>query len=112
MLYQLGIGYHTEKARQVAEAVMSSIQRTAHEMSQELAESKGTFSCNLGLCSLTMRTGVFPNYDKSVFAAQGIKMRNAALTNIAPTGTISMMYDVSGGVEPYFALAYYYKGTL
>ncbi len=39
-------------------------------------------------------------------------MRNAALTNIAPTGTISMMFDVSGGVEPYFALAYYYKGIL
>jgi ribonucleoside-diphosphate reductase alpha chain len=39
-------------------------------------------------------------------------MRNAALTNIAPTGTIAMMFDVSGGVEPYFALAYHYKAIL
>ncbi|MCC6639056.1 hypothetical protein IT409_00690 [Candidatus Falkowbacteria bacterium] len=39
-------------------------------------------------------------------------MRNAALTNIAPTGTISMMFDISGGVEPYFALAYHYKNVL
>jgi ribonucleoside-diphosphate reductase alpha chain len=41
--------------------------------------------------------GVFPNFDKSVYAARAYPMRNAALTNIAPTGTISMICDVSGG---------------
>lgn len=96
MLYKLGIGYNSPEGFATAEAVMHCIQETAHQMSKELAETKG----------------VFPNWDKSIFKQRNIKMRNAALTNIAPTGTISMMFDVSGGVEPYFALAYYYKGIL
>lgn len=96
MLYLMRIGYNTEEGRKVAEDVMRTIQETAHETSRELAESKS----------------VFPNYDKSIYKMQGVRMRNAALTNIAPTGTISMLFDVSGGVEPYFALAYHYKGIL
>ncbi len=96
MLYQLKIGYNAEEGAKTAEKVMNCIQESAHQMSQELAEEKG----------------VFPNWEKSVFAKKGIKMRNAALTNIAPTGTISMVFDVSGGVEPYFALAYHYQGIL
>eukprot|EP00698_Gefionella_okellyi_P015749 TRINITY_DN4462_c0_g1_i1.p1 TRINITY_DN4462_c0_g1~~TRINITY_DN4462_c0_g1_i1.p1 ORF type:complete len:717 (+),score=183.25 TRINITY_DN4462_c0_g1_i1:64-2214(+) len=95
MLYQLGVGYHTEQGRAVAADVMRCINDTAHAMSQELALEKG----------------VFPNWEKSIYYPH-TKMRNAAVTNIAPTGTISMMYDVSGGVEPYFALAYFYKGIL
>ncbi|MDP3964506.1 MAG: adenosylcobalamin-dependent ribonucleoside-diphosphate reductase [bacterium] len=96
MLYQMGVGYNTEEGRQAAETAMGTIQEAAHQMSEELAEEKG----------------VFKNYDKSVFIQQGRKMRNAALTTVAPTGTISMLLDVSGGVEPYFALAYHYKGIL
>lgn len=96
MLYKMGIGYNSEEGLATAEKVMGFINASAHKMSQELAEEKG----------------VFPNYDKSIYAAKGIKMRNAALTNIAPTGTISMMFDISGGVEPYFALAYHYKNVL
>lgn len=96
MLYKLGVAYNSTEGRQVAEDVMSTIQEEAHEMSRELAEEKG----------------VFPNWDKSVYAKRGVKMRNAALTNIAPTGTIAMFHDVSGGVEPYFALAYHYRGIL
>jgi ribonucleoside-diphosphate reductase alpha chain len=96
MLYKLDIGYDTLEGFEMAEKVMAFIQKNAHEMSQELGEEKG----------------VFNNYDKSIYAQNGIKMRNAALTNIAPTGTISMMYDISGGVEPYFALAYHYRNVL
>lgn len=96
MLYKLGIGYNTTEGFEMADKVMKTIQDASHQMSQELAEEKG----------------VFKNYDKSVYQERGIKMRNAALTNIAPTGTISMTMDVSGGVEPYFALAYYYKHVL
>ncbi|OGY44642.1 MAG: ribonucleoside-diphosphate reductase, adenosylcobalamin-dependent [Candidatus Buchananbacteria bacterium RIFCSPHIGHO2_02_FULL_40_13] len=96
LLYKLGIGYNTAKGLAMAEKIMKTIQVSAHEMSQKLAEEKG----------------VFKNYDKSIYKIQGLKMRNAALTNIAPTGTISMTMDVSGGVEPYFALAYYYKHVL
>ncbi len=96
MLYKLNVGYNTDQGFATAEKVMGFINAAAHKMSQELAEEKG----------------VFQNYDKSIWAQKGIKMRNAALTNIAPTGTISMMYDVSGGVEPYFALAYHYTNVL
>ncbi|RMF54754.1 adenosylcobalamin-dependent ribonucleoside-diphosphate reductase [Candidatus Woesearchaeota archaeon] len=96
MLYLLGIPYNSEEGFKTAEKVMKTINEEAHLMSQELAKEKGEF----------------PNWDKSIYKKKGIKMRNAALTTIAPTGTISMIMDVSGGVEPYFALAYYYKGIL
>ncbi len=96
MLYKLGVGYNTSQGFAVAERVMKCIQDQAHQMSGELAEEKG----------------VFPNWEGSIFKQKGIKMRNAALTNIAPTGTISMMFDVSSGVEPYFALAYVKHGIL
>ncbi|MFA6511592.1 MAG: adenosylcobalamin-dependent ribonucleoside-diphosphate reductase [Patescibacteria group bacterium] len=96
MLLKLRIPYNSPEGRQVAEEVMGTIQEESFKMSQELAEEK---------CS-------FPNYDLSIYKEQGIKMRNAARTTIAPTGTIAMFFDVSGGVEPYFALAYHYKGIL
>lgn len=96
MLLKLRIPYNSPEGRQVAEEVMSTIQEESHKMSQKLAEEKN----------------VFPNYHLSVYKDRGVKMRNAALTTIAPTGTIAMFFDVSGGVEPYFALAYHYKGIL
>jgi len=55
---------------------------------------------------LAKEKGAFPNIKLSVFAKKGIKMRNAALTTVAPTGSISMMFDTSSGIEPNFALAY------
>jgi len=101
MLYQLGIKYDSDRGFATAEKVMGFINEEAYRMSGELAEEKG----------------IFPNYEKSVFAKNtvhslaqepgiGKKMRNAALTTVAPTGSISMMLDCSSGVEPSFALAY------
>ncbi len=90
MLYQMGIKYNSEEGLKTAEKVMGTVQKAAHEMSRELAKEKG----------------VFPNWKKSIFAEKKVKMRNAALTTVAPTGSISMMFDTSSGVEPNFALAY------
>jgi ribonucleoside-diphosphate reductase alpha chain len=90
LLFQMGIKYNSEEGLKMAEKVMSFIQKNAHQASQELAKERG----------------VFPNYDLSVFAEKKIKMRNAALTTVAPTGSISMMFDTSSGMEPNFALAY------
>jgi len=90
MIYQLGVGYNSEEGRKFGEKAMKTVTDAAHEMSQELAEEKGAF----------------PNIGLSVFAKKKIKMRNAALTTVAPTGSISMMFDCSSGVEPNFALAY------
>ncbi len=101
MLYQMEIGYASKEGVKTAEKVMGFINKTAYEMSQELAKEKGKF----------------PNWEKSVFynktehsPAQkygiGKKMRNAALTTVAPTGSVSMMLDASSGIEPNFAIAY------
>jgi len=89
-LFQLEIPYNSEQGLKIAEEVMKFINDTAHATSRRLAKEKG----------------VFPNYGLSIWKKKGIKMRNAALTCIAPTGTISMIPEVSSGVEPYFALAY------
>lgn len=90
MLYQLGVGYNSPEGVKLGEKVMKTITEVAHEMSQELAKEKG----------------VFPNYPLSIYPKMGVKMRNAALTTVAPTGSISMMFDCSSGIEPNFALAY------
>ncbi len=90
MLYQLGVGYNSPAGVKLGEKAMKAVTDAAHEMSQELAKEKG----------------VFPNYPLSVYQKTKAKMRNAALTTVAPTGSISMMFDCSSGIEPNFALAY------
>ncbi|MEO0239150.1 MAG: ribonucleotide reductase N-terminal alpha domain-containing protein [candidate division WOR-3 bacterium] len=87
MLLQLGIPYSSQDAVKVAEEVMKFIQEEAVKKSMELAEYKGSF----------------PNIDKSIYKHP---MRNATLTTIAPTGSISMIADTSSGIEPLFSLAY------
>ncbi|MDO8429948.1 MAG: adenosylcobalamin-dependent ribonucleoside-diphosphate reductase [bacterium] len=90
LLYQLEVKYNSPEGFELAEKLMDFIQKESEAMSEELAEKKG----------------VFPNYNLSVFAEQGIKRRNTALTTVAPTGSISMMLDTSSGIEPNFALLY------
>ncbi|OGZ00624.1 MAG: ribonucleoside-diphosphate reductase, adenosylcobalamin-dependent [Candidatus Liptonbacteria bacterium RIFCSPLOWO2_01_FULL_45_15] len=91
MLYQLGVAYDSEEGRKIGEKVMKTITDSAHEMSRELAKEKGAFA----------------NWNMSVSAKKREpKRRNAALTTVAPTGSISMMLDVSSGIEPNFALSF------
>ena len=89
MLVQLGVRYDSGQGVELAEKVMGMIQKKAWEASKELAEEKG----------------VFPLWEKSDWVKKQ-KMRNVAVTTIAPTGTISMVADCSSGIEPYFALEY------
>lgn len=92
MLVMLSIAYDSQEAINLAEKVMKFIQDKAREMSSLLAEERGSF----------------PAFEKSIYPAMGFKaMRNATVTTIAPTGTISIIAGASSGIEPYFALAYY-----
>jgi ribonucleoside-diphosphate reductase alpha chain len=90
MLILLGISYNSEKAAEIAEQVMKSIQQEAHRTSSVLAEERG----------------VYPAWKGSVHEKGGLKMRNATCTAVAPTGTISLIAGTSAGIEPLFALAY------
>lgn len=96
MLVKLGVSYDSPKAREIARRVMKTIQEEGYKVSQELAEERG----------------VFPNWEGSDHQKAGVKMRNATVTTIAPTGSISIIAGCSSGIEPYFAIAYERKHVL
>lgn len=90
MLLKLGVPYNSVEAEKAAEEVMSLIQSEGRAASAELAAERG----------------VFPAWKESVFGIENLPVRNATITTIAPTGTISIIADASGGCEPMFAYAF------
>ncbi|MDD5023129.1 MAG: adenosylcobalamin-dependent ribonucleoside-diphosphate reductase [Candidatus ainarchaeum sp.] len=90
LLIKLGIRYGSYKSLEVAEEIMKFITSEARKMSNELGRIRGSF----------------PGFKDSVLSKQYDAMRNATVTSIAPTGTISMIADTSSGIEPLFALAF------
>ncbi len=97
LLVQLGIGYNSEEGLRMAEEVMEFINKEARTASLDLAKERGTF--------LAWKDSI---YDPTgpYFRGEALKLRNGALTTIAPTGTTAMLADASSGIEPYFGVAY------
>jgi ribonucleoside-diphosphate reductase alpha chain len=86
LLIQLAIPYGSEEGRELSGKVMQFIRDTTEECSVLLAQTKGPF----------------PAYDPDVNSY--LPRRNAALTSIQPTGTVSMIADCASGCEPYFSI--------
>lgn len=87
MLVQLHTPYNSSEALKLAEQVMKHISKIAGEASMELAEKYGSY----------------PNIDKSM---HHVGRRNATLTTIAPTGSLSIIANCSSGIEPIFAISF------
>ncbi len=90
VLYHMGVPYNSEEGLKWAERIMKFVKEEAIAKSIALAEQRGTF----------------PAWADSTFAQRSLPLRNASLVTIAPTGTISMIADVSPSIEPNFAISY------
>ena len=90
MLIKLGVPYDSEEALKLAEKVMKFVTEEARKKSVEIGEERGSF----------------PNFDKSVWKDKCQCMRNATITTIAPTGSISIIAGCSSGIEPLFAISF------
>ena len=90
MLIKLGICYDSEEALQLGENLMKFIEEEAHKKSVEIGEERGSF----------------PNFEKSIWKDKYSAMRNATVTTIAPTGSISIIAGCSSGIEPLFAVSF------
>lgn len=89
LLFQLQIPYESNEALALAAKLMKFVTGEGHKASQKLAAFRGPFL----------------NFKKSIYK-DGPKIRNATVTTIAPTGTISIIANCSSGIEPIFALSF------
>lgn len=90
MLILLGLPYASDEAESLARHIMEFISERALQASQELAAQRDVFS----------------HWNHSTYSPRNIRLRNAARTSIAPTGTLSIIAGTSASIEPLFALAY------
>lgn len=90
-LFLLGIPYDSQQGIKFGETVMKFINENARKASSTLANLRGPF----------------PNWNDSIWRTKkNRKVRNASITCIAPTGTISIIADCSCGIEPAYSLVF------
>ncbi|MFB3888372.1 MAG: ribonucleotide reductase N-terminal alpha domain-containing protein [Candidatus Bathyarchaeia archaeon] len=90
MLILLGIPYDSEEALRMGEQVMKFIEDEGHKKDVEIAQKRGSF----------------PNFKGSTLERRYPAFRNATVTTVAPTGTISIIAGCSSGIEPLFAVSF------
>jgi ribonucleoside-diphosphate reductase alpha chain len=93
-LLMIGLPYNSVEGRTWCEGIMRKVTETSIEQSRILAE----------------KYGVFPAWERSIW--KDFPMRNAALTSIAPTGTLSLLAGCSSGIEPVFSFVYSRTNTV
>ncbi len=90
MLLRMNISYDSDEAVDVGRHLMEFINLEGHAYSEFLGRERGSF----------------PNFPRSTLARRYSAMRNATVTTVAPTGTISIIAGCSSGIEPIFAVSY------
>ena len=90
LLFKLEIPYNSQKAVNFAKEIIAYIQEEATVESERLATERG----------------VFPGFEGSKWDEMGREVRNATMSSIAPTGTLSLVANTSSGIEPIFSLVY------
>lgn len=104
LLVRVGVPYDSEEAIALAHRVMGFIDEEGKRASEKLAETRG----------------VFPEWEGSIWGPDATcardaagerirpmrRLRNCNVNTVAPTGTISIFADCSGGIEPLFAVAF------
>jgi ribonucleoside-diphosphate reductase alpha chain len=92
LLLLMGLPYDSDEARAMGEKIMSFLDREAKIASRDLAAKRGAF----------------PNWKGSLWQKLGYEpMRNATVSTVAPTGTISIIAGCSSGIEPIFSAIFY-----
>jgi ribonucleoside-diphosphate reductase alpha chain len=91
LLFKLGIRYDSEAGVEMGARLMKFISEVGYSESVRMAEKRG----------------VYPSWKGSLHEARGQRARNSYVTTVAPTGTISMIADTSGGCEPEFSLIWF-----
>jgi ribonucleoside-diphosphate reductase alpha chain len=91
MLFMLEVSYDSKEGIEWGGKIMKFIQETGYNESAKLAQERG----------------VYPAWEGSRHQEKGLRLRNSYVTTVAPTGTLSMIADTSGGCEPEFSLIWY-----
>lgn len=88
LLIDLNVPYDSSEALDLATRIMRFVWEVGHDASAALADERG----------------IFPNFKGSILESSGQRIRNATVTTIAPTGTISIIADCSPGIEPLYGV--------
>ncbi len=91
MLFMLEVPYDSKEGIEWGRKIMQFIQEMGYNESAKLAGERG----------------VYPAWEGSRHQEKGLRLRNSYVTTVAPTGTLSMIADTSGGCEPEFSLIWY-----